>query len=129
MLLFKVKLDQAMFMNVTTVWTWSNRLGSLALNKAPGEDISELTLEASEIARELEGSGNATADLINLASKPHAKGNNEMFKTHVLGLNSQIMKGQVRRTIQGCHLALGLLRLPATSPSCECFVMRLQLFH
>ena len=45
MLLFKVALDQVMFMNVTTVWTLSNRLGSLALNKVPGEDVSELTLE------------------------------------------------------------------------------------
>ena len=48
-----------MFMNASTIRTLSNRLGGLALNKAPGEDVSTLTLEVSEIARELEGSGNA----------------------------------------------------------------------
>ena len=69
--------------NVGDSWLLlSNRLGSLALNKVPGEDVS--TLEASEIARELEGSGSAPADLVNLVSKPCTKGSNEMFKTHVL---------------------------------------------
>ena len=91
--LFKVALDQVMFMNASTIQTLSNRLGGLALNKAPGEDVSTLTLEVSEIARELEGSGNAPTDLINLVSKPCTKGNDEMFETHALGLHSQIMKG------------------------------------
>ena len=91
--LFKVALDQVMFMNASTIRTLSNRLGGLALNKVPGEDVSTLTLEVSEIARELEGSGNAPTDLINLVSKPYTKVNNEMFKTHALGLHSQIMKG------------------------------------
>ena len=56
-------------------------------------EISLLT-KCQEIARELEGSGNAPADLVNLVSKPCTKGNNEMFKTHALGSHSQIMKGQ-----------------------------------
>ena len=75
-----------MFMNASTIRTLSNRLGGLALNKVPGEDVSTLTLEVSEIARELEGSGNAPTDLINLVSKPYTKVNNEMFKTHALRL-------------------------------------------
>ena len=85
--LFKVALDQVMFMNASTIRNLSNRLGGLALNKVPGEDVSTLTLEVSEITRELEGSGNAPTDLINLVSKPYTKGNNEMFKTHALGLH------------------------------------------
>ena len=60
--LFKVALDQVMFMNASTIRNLSNRLGRLALNKAPGEDVSTLTLEVSEIATELEGSGNAPTD-------------------------------------------------------------------
>ena len=62
MVLFKVALDQVMFVNASTIRNSSNRLGGLALNKVPGEDVSTLTLEVSEIARELEGSGNAPTD-------------------------------------------------------------------
>ena len=54
MVLFKVALDQVMFMNASTIQNLSDRLGGLALNKVPGEDVSTLTLEASEIARELD---------------------------------------------------------------------------
>ena len=93
-MVFKTALDQVMHMNSTTIRTLSNQLGELQLKSIPGESAPDLTEKVTELAREIEGSGKAPDDLINLVSKPFTKGTVDSFKTHALGIHTQVMKGQ-----------------------------------
>ncbi len=90
---FKVAIDQVMCMNATTIRTLSNQLGNLSLKTIPGENVASLTIKVSELAREIEGSGNAPSDLLHLVSKPHTKGTVDAFKTHALNTHAKVMTG------------------------------------
>ena len=98
--ILKVALNQVMYMNASTIRNLSNELGSLTLKSIPGENVSALTIKITELARELEGSGNAPSDLLNLVSKPYTKGSDDAFKTHALGEHTKVMKGNFKETWQ-----------------------------
>ena len=69
----------------------SNELGNLLLETIPGERVPDLTKIILDYARQLVGSGKPPSDLINLISKPYTKGLSKMFKTHALGIHTQIL--------------------------------------
>ncbi len=92
--ILKVAIDQVMYMNASTIRSVSNRLGALSLKDIPGENAPELTVKVSELARELEGSGNPPGDLINLVSKPFTKGSVESFHTQALTVHNRVMRGE-----------------------------------
>ena len=71
--------------------TISNKLGNLLLESIPGERVPDLTKTILDYARQLVGSGKPPTDLNNLISKPYTKGSCEMFKTHALGIHTQIL--------------------------------------
>ena len=73
------------------IWTISNKLGNLSLENIPGKRVPDLTKTISNYARQLVGSGKPPTDLINLISKPYTKGSCKMFKTHALGIHTQIL--------------------------------------
>ena len=95
---FKHAIDQVMFMNATTIRNLSNELGGLTLSKIPGENVAELTLKVTELARELVGSGSPPTDLMNLISKPYTKGTVQAFQTHALQIHTQVMLGTYGNT-------------------------------
>ena len=98
--IFKIALNQVMYMNAITIRTLSNKLGSLSLKSIPGESVSALTEQVTELAREIQGSGNPPSDLKNLVSKPYTKGTVDAFKTHALGIHMQVMRGTYTNTWQ-----------------------------
>ena len=92
-MVFKCALDQVMFMNATTIRTLINQLGALLLKEVPGESVPPLTETVTELAREIEGSGKAPSDLLNLVSKPHTKGTVAAFQQQAMIAHNDIMKG------------------------------------
>ena len=99
-IIFKTILDQVMFMNATTVRTLSNKLGALTLKSIPGESVSKLSEQVTELAREIVGSGSPPSDLINLVSKPYTKGTVESFRNYALGIHMTVMQGAYTGTWQ-----------------------------
>ena len=97
---FKTILDQVMFMNATTIRTLSNKLGGLTLKSIPGESVSKLSEQVTELAREIVGSGSPPSDLLNLVSKPYTKGTVESFRNCALGVHMTIMQGTYSGTWQ-----------------------------
>ena len=61
--LFKVAVDQVMFMNANMICNLSNQHGMLKLKDMEGENIVELGKRVTELAREIEGSGKPPYDL------------------------------------------------------------------
>ena len=97
-LVFKMAVDQVMYMNATTVRNLSNQLGSLELKKFPGESVPGLGEKITELAREIEGSGSAPTDLLNLVSKPYTKGTVDGFKQFAITTHNNVMKGTYGHT-------------------------------
>ena len=97
-LIFKVAIDQVMFMNANMIRHLSNTLGSLKLKDIDGENVGKLGEQITQLAREIEGSGRPPSDLLNLVSRPYTTGSVDMFKTYALSVHSQVMTGTYSRT-------------------------------
>ena len=96
--LFKVAVDQVMFMNANMIRNLSNRFGSLKLKDFDCENITKLGERISELAREIEVSGRPPSDLLHLVSKPYTTGSVDMFKTYALNIHFQVLTGTYPRT-------------------------------
>ena len=62
--------------------------------------LTKINEQVTEIAREIEESGEGPPDLKNLVSKPHARGTVDGFKQHALSIHNETMKGSRADTWQ-----------------------------
>jgi len=71
--LFRIAVDQVTCMSDAVVRTLSNQLEKLDLSKVPGENVSELSKDISEIAKKIEASGKPPDDLMSLIISPYTE--------------------------------------------------------
>jgi hypothetical protein len=70
---------------------------ALNLQKVAGQDISALTREVIEKARQIEGSGCAPTDLQHLVAQPFTTGSDELFKSYAMGIYNSVIGGTYTR--------------------------------
>jgi len=95
---FKIAVNQVSYMNASTLRSLSNELSELRLKDIQGESVPNLTQKITQIAREIEGSGQPPHDLLHLVSKPYTKGTDEHFKTHALNIYNKVKTGELKMT-------------------------------
>lgn len=91
--LFKVAVDQVASLSAAKVRKLTTDLQGLSLKDAPAQSVPDITKKVSEIARQIDFSEVAPADLTSLVSKVYTTGSDTGFNHHAWGVYNSISTG------------------------------------